>query len=300
MQHLDWSDLKYLLAIGRTRSLGAAAKRLRVDATTVSRRLRRLEHLISAPLVERRGDGQLHLTPLGVEAADRAEQFEQGVERVAATAQGQQGGISGIMRLTAAPMLMNRVLIPRAGPLIRAYPALDLHLEPDIRNLSLIRREADMAIRLGRPQEGGLKVQAQKLGVLGHAVYCAACGGGPHWIGYRDGMRDLPQSDWMEQHVRQSGQSFSPLRVGEIEGAVEAIAAGLGRSLLPCLIGDADPRLVRDTGDWPVPDARREVWLLIHTDIAELARTAAVRQWVIGALGLAQSGRDEKYSAQPD
>ncbi|RED14364.1 LysR family transcriptional regulator [Pontivivens insulae] len=294
MQQLDWSDLKFLLAVRRARSLAGAAVMLRVDATTVSRRLRRLERQLAAPLVERTRDGNLHLTSLGEDAADRAEAFEQQIDRLSTLGQGPQTGVSGVVRLTAAPMLINRVLIPQAGQLIARHPSLELQLEPDIRNLSLIRREADIAIRLGRPQDGGLKVQARKLGAFEHAVYCAREGSADAWIGYRDGMRELPQSDWMERHVRQSGQAFCPMRVGEIEGAVEAIAAGLGRSLLPCLIGDADPRLMRVQGAWAAQEVLREVWMLVHRDIAQLARTTAVRDWIQAVLDLRQRPDAEK------
>ena len=76
MQRLAWDDLRYLLAASRTGSYPAAARRLGVDDTTVSRRLRALQRAAGTEMIARRPDGTLRLTPAGEAVAARAERIE--------------------------------------------------------------------------------------------------------------------------------------------------------------------------------------------------------------------------------
>ncbi|MCP5073364.1 MAG: LysR family transcriptional regulator [Rhodobacteraceae bacterium] len=289
MQHPNWNDLRVLLAIGRHGSLSAAAGALNIDATTVSRRVLALQHAFGTQLIERLGDGSYQLTPTGETAAAQAEVMERELGDLLAKATGQDASFIGQVRLSMVPVLINRIVIPAAPAFLKQHPELELHLNPDIRNLSLSRRETDMAIRLARPSGTDMRVKTRRLGVLKHAIYApAAADQDPTtqpWVTYSDELAFLPQAQWMKQEIRRMSDPLSQLHVGDAQGAVEAVANQTGRTVLPRIIGDADDRLKRQTDVPHPPDFEREVWLMVRADLADLARYRAVGDWLAQVFG---------------
>ena len=283
MRLRNWDDLRFLLAVGRGDTLAAAAKRLGVDNTTVSRRLAAAQSSLGAQLVHRLPNGKLRLTAAGEAAVARAVRVEREVGTLCAAIGGADTDIHGSVRLTSVPILVNRLLAPASDGLLRDHPSLGLELVADARDLSLTKREADLALRLARPSQGGTRVVARRIGALAYAAY-AARGLSPAavlpWVAYEESMAHLPQAAWMERRAREAGERLSGLRVGDAESALEAIAAGGGRSVLPRLVADRDPRLARIevTGSAGPPD--RELWLLVHADLAALPRVAVVSRWL--------------------
>jgi DNA-binding transcriptional LysR family regulator len=132
-------------------------------------------------------------------------------------------------------------------------------------------------LRLARP-EGGRGILARRLGYLDYAVY------GPRrrsarqlpWITYEEGLAHLPQACWMETASR--GEALAPLSVSDAETILQAIRAGLGKSLLPCFVADGEQRLRRLSGAEAV--LTRELWLLTHSELRHHGRFAAVVAWL--------------------
>lgn len=285
MQQLNWNDLRYLLAVGRGRTLAAAARRLGVDDTTVGRRLAALQAVMGRRLSQRLPDGTLRLTPSGERAALLAERIETEIGALDAAFSAADGAVSGSVRLTAVPIVVNRLLVPAAPILRQQHPDLQLELVAEARDLSLTRREADLALRLARPKTGGARVTARRIGRLRYEVYAAAAAstreaGGLPWITYDDAMADLPQARWIAAAASREGGRVAALRVNDAEALLEAVSAGLGRSLLPSVIADRDPRLKRLGSDRRPPALSRELWLLVHAELRSLARIAAVIDWL--------------------
>ena len=283
MQAPNWNDLRYLLAIKRGQTLRAAARQLRVDDTTVSRRLASLQQGLARQLVERRGGNRLVLTEAGEQVVRAVEIMEQHYASIAAVVGGDT--CSGTVRLTSVPILTNRLFTYKFGDLAARYPNLIVELIPDSRDFSLTRREADIAVRLARPATGGMSVKAHRIGTLTYAAYVSR--GMPRrlvgplpWISYDDSMSHLPQARWMERVGVEDGVGKSSLRVHDAETALEAAVSGLGKTLLPSLVADSDRRLRRIDVTVDRPLAAREIWLLAHSDQLELARVAAVMEWV--------------------
>jgi DNA-binding transcriptional LysR family regulator len=278
MQAMNWADLRYVLAVSRAGTLAAAARRLRVDQTTVARRLAEAERALSARLFERI-DGGLRPTRAGEAAILQAERVEQEVEALERGIGGADAQVAGAVRLTAVPVLVNRLLVPEAAALRAAYPGLRLELIADSRNASLTRREADIALRFARP-ESGRAVVARRVGLVGYALY------GPRrkakvlpWLTYEESFAHLPQARWIEQ--ARGADPVAPLALSDAEAIAEAVRAGLGKSLLPCFAADRDPGLHR-------LDAKvvltRELWLLTHEALRHQARITAVIEWLGGAV----------------
>ena len=80
--------------------------------------------------------------------------------------------------------------------------------------------------------------------------------------------------------LRDEGGALSGVRVHDAETAMEAVLAGLGRTLLPTLVAAGDARLRQLTPTHGVPLPAREIWLLSHAGQARLRRTAVVAEWV--------------------
>ena len=284
MQHMNWNDFRYVLAISRQGRLAEAAKLLRVDDTTVSRRLATLEAAMGQRLYQRLASGRLELTEAGQAVAAIAERMDRDVGALE-RGHSDYETVSGVIRLTSVPFVINRILVPAAGRLLERHSGLSLELVSDSRDLSLTRREADMALRLARPKTGGMRVKARRVGVLHYASYDAmesdrtAASSRP-WITYDETMAHLPQARWMDAAINKEAGQAAPLRVNDVEAALEAVAAGYGRSMLPCLIADRDSRLRKTRkGTAPEPPTR-ELWLLIHAELSELPRTQAVAKWI--------------------
>ena len=283
MQGINWNDLRYLLAIKRGRTLAAAARLMAVDGTTVARRLAALRTALGDDLYLRQDDGTLVLTEHGSAIASHAEEIEQQTDRICELANADSDTCSGTVRVTSVPVLINRWLTPRLNVLLDDHPNLQIDLIPDSRNLSLSMRETDIALRLARPTVGGHDTLARRIGHLAFGVFAApdSTGTAPAaapWIGYGDLMSHLPQARATAKAARPSGEALAGLRVYDLETAIEAASAGLGKALLPVPIARDNPALQRlDKGPAQVS---RELWLLTHRSQQAVQRINIVTQWI--------------------
>jgi DNA-binding transcriptional LysR family regulator len=285
MQMLNWNDLRYVLAISRGRTLAAAARLLGVDDTTVARRLAAAQEMIGTRLYQRLTDGTLQLTTSGQRAALHAERMEREVSALNVALAGADDVVSGTVRVTAVPIIVNHILVPAAQILLKRHSKLQLEFVADARDLSLTRREADLALRLARPRTGGTKVTARRVGTVRYDVYASAsCSVRDAkmlpWITYDEAMAHLPQARWIAATAARSHQSIAALHVNDAEALLEAVIAGLGRSLLPCVVADGDSRLRRIGAKQGSPVLSRELWLLTHSELRRLGRIEAVVKWI--------------------
>jgi DNA-binding transcriptional LysR family regulator len=284
MQMLNWNDLRYILAVSRGKTLRAAARLLGVDDTTVARRLVAVQGTIGARLYQRLPDGTLQLTSAGERAALHAERIEREISAIASVA-GADDLVSGTVRVTSVPIIVGHILVPAAQTLLKRHPKLQLELVADPRDLSLTRRETDLALRLARPKTGGTRVLARRVGTLQYGVYApASCSMRDArilpWVTYDEAMAHLPQARWIVATAARSNQRIAAVRVNDAEALLEAVLAGLGRSLLPCVIADRDSRLRRLGAKGGAPALSRELWLLAHSDLRRLGRIEAVVKWI--------------------
>ncbi len=283
---MNWNDLRYLLAVEQGGSLSAAAQVLRVNETTVSRRLKSLERTLGVTLM-RRSAGRLVLSPAGEAASFRAQRMA-GEAAALSDAFGREEDVpGGLVRMTAIPTVVEGCLVPHLAALRRRHPRLALELIAESGNLSLSRREADIAVRLARPVAGDLKIR--KVAEMGFAVYAArardpaslpddfATG---DWIVYDDSLAHLPEARWLAARIQ---PRQAAIRVNDLRVLVGAVRRGLGFAVLPCFAGDRYPDLHRLSGESPV--VSREVWLLIHRQLREVTRVRAVWDWLIEVFG---------------
>jgi DNA-binding transcriptional LysR family regulator len=290
MQELNWHDLRHVLAVAREGALAPAARALRVNETPIARRIARTERILGSRLFHRTR-GRLLPTEIGQTVIHHAERIEAEIETLGERATGTDSRAAGTVRLTSNPMIVNRLLVPAIGELQASHPMLRLELIAEPRNLSLTKREADLALRLARPDKEQ-KVIARRLGDLPFAVYGPSGRRGRRdepWIALDDTtMGHLPNAAWIKRAIREENASPPLLTANDADALLHMIGNRLGRSLLPCAIADRDPTVVRLSGKAPV--LVRELWLLVHPDIRHLARIRAVTSWLEQTVSRALSG----------
>lgn len=279
---LDWDDLRHFLAIQRSGALNRAAATLRINATTVGRRLSALETAIGARLFDRTPDGFV-LTQAGADLLPRAERMEQEALALEREIVGADQRMEGVVRVSATEMLVTRFIAPHLPAFHRETPEITLDLHCTYRAVNLGRREADIALRLSRPKEENMvtkRLAEIPLALYASTGYVAACGVPPdpertlcghRLLRFSDSRAFRVENDWVEP--RADGANVV-LRSDSVSSIYAAAVAGLGIALLPRAVADPEPSLRRiETQTSPEP---RVVWQTIHADLRNNARIRRV------------------------
>jgi DNA-binding transcriptional LysR family regulator len=260
----DWEDLKHFAALARHGTLSAAARELNVEHATVARRIAALETELRSRLVDRRGR-RLVLTSAGKRVADVVAQMDAQAVAVARMAGSQQTELAGQITIAATPGLAAAMLAEPVVELRRLYPKLCIRLLAETRHASLDRREADVAVRLGRPAKGDFI--AMRVGALAFHLYGSrdylkhAAPSDWSFIGYDEALDETPQQAALR---RLAGKNGIELRASTIEMQLALVRSGGGVAVLPDFIVTEASNLVRARAD---EMARREVWLIYHSDL---------------------------------
>ncbi|ACA15044.1 transcriptional regulator, LysR family [Methylobacterium sp. 4-46] len=274
----SWDAWQTLLAVARTGRLSAAAGRLGIDATTAGRRVRRLEAALGRPLLAREG-GLLVPTRTCLALMPRLEAAERALREVAGEAASDEAPGPGWrpVRVTAVAVLCDHLLAPAVPRLLAARPALGLDLIAEDRNLSLTRREADLALRLGPPARGA--AAARPVGRLDYAVFAAAGEGAPErlpWAALDGALAHLPEVRFAE---RAAGRAGPRHRVSRLETLLRLTRAGGVRAVLPEIMAGRDPALRR-----LAPAVSRPIFLIGHPEDEGQPLVRAVASWIEGLL----------------
>lgn len=272
---LDWEDLRFALALARHGSLSAAARSLRVNHATVSRRIERLQGAIGQLLFDRRKDGY-RLTDTGEKMLSQLTRMDEAVLSMLSLPMTVEDG--GLVRLTAARVLTDNFLIDRLGELRRRVPSTDIEVIGESRVISLARREADIAIRLGRPKDSELI--GRKIGQVGYGFYASAtylrdlAKGGPlQFVGFDPDSDFVAEAAWMKREFPGQRVAF---RSNSQPAQAAAARAGFGIALLPHYLALNDPEL--QTAPIETETPVREVWMLMRSDLAGKPRIRAVAE----------------------
>jgi DNA-binding transcriptional LysR family regulator len=172
-----WDDVRFFLAVLRAGSFSAAARKLEVEQSTVSRRIAALEHELGALLFDRLQDGP-RPTALSLQLQPGAEQIEAQIWAMAELARGVSHVVEGTVRLALTDSFAVQVVIPRVLRELRErHPGLRVELLSSDQSADLGRRQADLALRFYRPPRGDLVIKrlaSLPLAVLGQRRYVRA------------------------------------------------------------------------------------------------------------------------------
>jgi DNA-binding transcriptional LysR family regulator len=283
MQLTEWGDFQAFFAIAREGNLAEAAKSLRVDATTMGRRLRRLEARLGQRLFEKTREGQI-LTEAGEQLLTNVETMAVAASAITPTGT-QLGGPSGTLRISVSEGFGTSFLAPRLGQFTKLYPRLTVDLVASSSYLSLSKREADLAIFLSRPKAGALI--ARRLTPYGLRLYASARyieqHGSPdtadelsehRLVGYIPDLLYAPELRYLDEI--KSGLSAS-IRSSSINAQLAILISGAGIGVLPCFMGDASPTLARIL---PQHRIERNFWVVTHSDTHKLAKVSVFNSWL--------------------
>ena len=275
---LVWDDLRVFLAVARTGTLSGAAGQLRLGLATVSRRIERLEHGLERPLFLRQQSGY-RLTEDGHSLRERAEEMEAAAQSLSASMRSTPE-VSGHVRLATAENLATELILPALPRLTERYPQLTLEIVTDIAPVNLHRRDADLALRMMRPERG--HVTQQRLGVLGYGLYGApgylahrqvaedaGCHDRDRFITWAEAQAHLPAARWVESLLH--GRA-PVLATTSLATQLAACIAGIGLAVLPHFL--ARPLgLVCLNADLGIDQS---IWLITQSDLAQSRRVQAV------------------------
>ena len=177
-EDFDWSLAKSFLAVLDAGSLMGAARRLQAQQPTLSRHIAELETQLGVPLFERTGRG-VTPTAAALAIADAARQMQDGAGALARSLAKSRDATTGTVRVTTSQVAATWMLPPLLAQLQQAEPGIDVELVASNQLTNLLRREADIAVRMVRPQQGSLvarKLADIPIVAAAHESYLARAG----------------------------------------------------------------------------------------------------------------------------
>lgn len=286
---LDWSLVQAFLAVAETGSLSGAARALGTSQPTLGRQVREIEAALSVELFRRHPKG-LALSEIGESLLPAANAMRAAAGQMSLIAAGEDRALSGPVRITASRAVTHFVLPPIIAGLRRAEPGIEVEIVASDSSENLLFREADIAVRMYRPEQLDMitrHVLDLKLGIYGARVYLDRVGMPKSlegamaldWVGY-------DRNDLMIEGMRAAGWSverdFFKVRTDDQVAFWQFVREGCGLGVALAVIGDNDPAVARLLPDIPLPVL--PVWLTAHEAMRRTPRVARV--WDLLAKGL--------------
>lgn len=271
---LNWDDARPFLAVARLGALSAAASHLHIGIATLSRRIERLESALGVPLFIRAQSGY-QLTEDGQALIEKAEILESAALSFSSMASS-RAEIAGRVRLATAETLATEIVIPALPRFVQLYPRLNVEVVTDIQTANLHRRDADLALRMVKPERGN--VSLQRVGTLGWGLYASESYllqhpfkdsdkalSGHSIISWSESHAELSAAKWIDSLAPASGHTITTTG---LQTQLAAAKAGLGIAALPHYLGrGAALRCLRKNLGLDQP-----IYLVVQSDLTQSAR----------------------------
>ena len=259
-KRLNWDDLRFFYALADSSSMTSAARKLKVSYMTVSRRIEKLEETLHKELFVRSTDGYT-LTEYGSHLYEKVQVMHDAADHLVEDLS-KENVIRRKVSISTVHSLAYKVITPGLSKFQKKYNNITYDIQISDRNISLSRREADIAIRLGEKnsdEESTIKI---KLGVMNYFL----CGS--HSIirlinqGKEAPLITFTDDMWHLKEVHNLVKKFSPIRISFQSNSTivqrSAAIAGFGIALLPqSMIENTDLKMVSDT-----PEFSKNIWLI--------------------------------------
>jgi len=301
MGELDWSDLRYALAVGNAGSLAGAARKLGVNHTTVLRRLDALEEHLGARLFERHRSGY-HPTEAGSMLLEQARRMADQADEIERRVLGRDRELTGPLRVTTAFVIMEHLLPRPLATFARKYPGIEVEVVENAFMVDLSRRHADQAQTWARLEaDVALRLSAsvaehlvgRQVGMTHCRVYAMrGAAGMPQtvqtlaalvkdapWVAFERDAHSRVYDRWMRQQLAQADVR---LRVDIFNAMAAMIRTGVGVGLLPTFMEASHPDFVPVSER--IPELSVPVWMLTHPDLRDTARVRVFMQDVGDAI----------------
>jgi DNA-binding transcriptional LysR family regulator len=285
----NWNDLRFFLAVARSRTISLAGRRTGDDHATVGRRIAALEAALGLQLFERNPRGY-NLTRHGETLLSMAQTIELEAVRIEETAAGQQQGLTGAVRISTPEGFGNFFLASRIGALATAHPRLAVEMITIQQIVALSRREADVAVTMALPPSGTFvheHLTDYRLYVFAARDYLAKA---PP-IRSRDDLGDHPFVGYVDDLIFTRALNYLPeirpnlrarLQNSSLQAQMSATVAGYGLCVLPAYVAATAPNLV------PVLPRElslcRSYWMVADAEMAETAHVRLTQRFIRGLL----------------
>lgn len=272
---IDWDLWRTVEELGFAGSYAAAAKRLRVDATTVKRRVETIERALGRQLFLRQS-GYLAPTPACKKALDEVRIAAKHLELAQSRLTPQlERRMKRKIVLTSLTYICDRLLGPAARRL-ETDPGLRIELVGGDRNLDLSsERAADMALRLG--PGSATCVSSWYIADIDYATYISKTKSSTdcRWATLDRSHSHLPEVSLPEQHAGDDGVRFTATTMTTLESIIQASAA---KGILPVFLGAQNSQLRRLKDH---PSLVRPLWLLWRDDLMEEPDFGPIVCWIV-------------------
>ena len=293
----DWDLVRSFLAALEHGSLLGAARALKTSQPTMGRRIAELETQLGTTLFERTGRG-LRPTAMALELADAARQMEQAALQLRLGLAQSQDSLRGTVRLSASTTVSCLLLPPLLAELRERLPEVQVELVSTNAVSNLLRREADIALRMVRPQQSTLiarRVAQVTLGIYGHSDYLRRRGvpRQPEQLLDHE-LIGLDQDDAIIRGFGQFGYSLDKeafgVRCDDFIAQWELVRAGLGLGFIANYVALRDPAVQRVLPSFKLP--AMPLWLAVHRELRSTPRIRAVYDFLAEALARPELGLD--------
>jgi DNA-binding transcriptional LysR family regulator len=285
MNEVDWTLLRSFLAVVETGSLSAAATRIATTQPTLSRHVRDLETALGVTLFTRSVRG-LEPTEAALGLIDDARAMGAAAEALALKAQGRSQELTGTVRITASVVVANLLLPPLLVALRQAEPHIQVEIVASDMAQNLLRRDADIALRMFDPTQTALiarRLGETPLGIFGAKSYFARHGKPVKpadllhhdVIGFDRGDAILKGYAY---HGFPVGREQFPLRCDDQMVCWHLLLAGAGIGFAQTLLAARQPELEPAGIDMMIPPL--PVWLVMHEEVRTNARIRRVADFL--------------------
>ena len=289
MNSMNWDGFRYFTAAAEVGSLSAAAKMLDSNQSTVGRHIDALESALGIKLFQRSVKG-LSLTEEGQAIYEQSQHIQNSIVKIQRFVQGGEATASGTVRLSLPEGLGQEVLIPALDKFYQQYPKVKLIFNVSATTANLTQGEADVAVRLFRPEESDLVIKylgEMKLGLYASESYKENYGLPKQLrdirkhkvITYGDQLSILPENQWLLNH---SAEGLRILCSDSTVTRFKATVSGVGLSVQPEVLGQTDANLIRLFKSVKLP--AHKVWLVYHKDVRHMSRIRAVVDFISNCL----------------
>ena len=285
----DWRLIRSFLAALDKGSLLAAARVLKATQPTIGRHIAELEAQLGVVLFERTGRGLLP-TPTALQLAESARAMDNAANQLARSVSGADAGISGTVRITASQPVACYLLPPILAQMRLVLPDVQVELVASNAVSNLLRREADIALRMVQPDQASLivkRIAKITLGAYAHRDYLRRRGTPKQLQDLLN--HDLVGNDCDEAIVKGmvdfglpvSRESFA-FRCDDLIAYWQAVRSGLGIGFIADYLAITDKEVVAVLPMIKVPPI--PIWLTVHREIRTSRRIRAVYDFLAQTL----------------
>mgnify|MGYP006193210567 CR=1 FL=1 len=287
--HFNWNLVPAFLAAHEHGSLLAAARALGSSQPTVGRHISELEAQLGTVLFERTGRG-LAPTPAGLRLAEAARAMESGALALLSSVGTSRSTLEGTVRISASQPVACVLLPPLLAQMRQTLPGIQVELVASNAVSNLLRREADIALRMVRPVQASLvarRIGQVALSACAHRDYLARRGTPAepadllqHDLVGNDQVMDIPRGFAALGH--DVPRERLVLRTDDLMAYWSAVRAGMGIGFVADYLLRTDPAVQRVLPQLRIPPL--PIWLTVHREIRSSARIRAVYDFLAQAV----------------